>query len=196
MFEWVNLSILISSLVLFSLLYTLSTMPITLSEKFGQKAWKICSILRVFAMIFEFISLATLIIWIWFPIEKLAWKISSHWWIGLFIASLILIPGAIVMTIGMKDAGKETASPSEETEMYGGIYKYIRHPQTLGEMPMFVAIAFAVNSWFLVIVTFAYIIIYIPIMLYFEEKDLVKRFGESYKQYQKETGILFPKIKS
>jgi len=64
MFEWVNLSILISSLVLFSLLYTLSTMPITLSEKFGQKVWKICSILRVFAMIFEFILLATLIIWI------------------------------------------------------------------------------------------------------------------------------------
>lgn len=61
---------------------------------------------------------------------------------------------------------------------------------------MFVAIAFAVNSWFLVIVTFAYIIIYTPIMLYFEEKDLVKRFGESYKQYQKETGMLFPKIKS
>lgn len=111
MFEWVNLSILISSLVLFSLLYTLSTMPVTLSEKFGQGAWKVCSIMRVFAMIFEFISLATLILWIWFPIEKIDWKISSHWWIGLFIALLILIPGAIVMTIGMKDAGKETASP-------------------------------------------------------------------------------------
>ena len=79
--------------------------------------------------------------------------------------------------------------------MYGGIYNYVRHPQTLGEMPMFVALAFALNSWFLVIFTTVFIIIYTPLTLYLEEKDLVVRFGEGYKKYQKKVGILLPKIK-
>jgi len=99
------------------------------------------------------------------------------------------------MIKGMLDAGSETHTPSEETEMYGGIYNHIRHPQTLGEMPMFPAIAFMVNSWFLVIVLTTYIIIYTPIMIYLEEKDLVNRFGEEYRQYQKEVGVLLPKRK-
>jgi len=94
----------------------------------------------------------------------------------------------------MKDAGSETLSPSKDTKMYGGIYNYIRHPQTLGEFPTFVAISFFFNSWFLVILSSVYIIIYTPIMIHYEEIDLTKRFGEKYKEYQKRTGALFPKI--
>jgi protein-S-isoprenylcysteine O-methyltransferase Ste14 len=41
----------------------------------------------------------------------------------------------------------------------------------------------------------AYILIYTPIMIYFEERDLVKRFGDEYRQYQKEVGVLLPKLK-
>jgi len=197
MFEWINFAILLFSVIVFSLLYTLSTMPVTLSEKRGEKAWKECRNYRMIAMIFEFISLANIILWLWYPIEAVNWKISeSYWWIGVIIGASIMIPGIILMIKGMLDAGSETAAPSQETEMYGGIYKYIRHPQTLGEMPMFFAIAFATNSWFLVLLMTAYVLIYTPIMLYFEEKDLVKRFGESYTQYQKETGMLFPKWKA
>lgn len=95
----------------------------------------------------------------------------------------------------MRHAGSESLTPSEETQMYGGIYKHIRHPQTVGEFPTFVAIAFILNSWFLVIITALFIVIYIPIMIYYEEKDLVRRFGDKYVQYQKRTGALFPKIR-
>ena len=31
-------------------------------------------------------------------------------------------------------------------------------------------------------------------MIYYEEKDLVRRFGDSYREYQKRTGALFPKF--
>ena len=100
-----------------------------------------------------------------------------------------------IMIKGVVDAGSETLTPSEETKMYGGIYNHIRHPQTVGEMPMFVALAFALNSWFLVLYTFVFIIVYTPLIMYIEEKDLVKRFGDSYRQYQKETGAFFPKLR-
>ncbi len=170
-------------------------MPKTLATKLSEKAWKICKILRFIAIIFELLSIVNIILWLWYPIEFVNWEISSKWWIGVIVGGVIVIGGMIFMIKGMLDAGSETHTPSEETEMYGGIYNHIRHPQTLGEMPMFPAIAFMVNSWFLVIVLTTYIIIYTPIMIYLEEKDLVNRFGEEYRQYQKEVGVLLPKRK-
>ncbi len=196
MFEWINFSLLISSLILFSVLYGISTMPATLSKKRGEKAWKECRNLRIIASVFEGISIITAILWIWYPIPQLNWKIFSKWWIGFIVGSFITILGAIVLYLGVKHAGKETLTPSQDTEMYGGIYKYIRHPQTTGEMPMFPALALALNSWFLFILLTVFIIVYMPIIKYFEEKDLVERFGDSYKQYQKKTGAFLPKWKT
>lgn len=60
---------------------------------------------------------------------------------------------------------------------------------------MFPALAFMFNSWFLVIISSIFIIIYIPIMIHYEEKDLVKKYGEKYIEYQKSTGALFPKLR-
>ncbi|MFW9773800.1 MAG: methyltransferase family protein [Candidatus Heimdallarchaeota archaeon] len=151
--------------------------------------------LRIIAGIFEFMVVINLILWIWFPVPLINWKVHSNIVIGLIIGIVISIPCLALMLKGMKDAGSETLEPSKKTELYGGIYQYIRHPQSIGEFPLFVAIAFMVNSWFLVILMIIYILIYIPIMIFYEEKDLVSRFGEIYREYQKRTGILFPKLR-
>ncbi|MEJ2249650.1 MAG: isoprenylcysteine carboxylmethyltransferase family protein [Candidatus Lokiarchaeota archaeon] len=130
-----------------------------------------------------------------FPIQQFNWKVNSNFLIGVIIGLIIIIPGAILMIKGELDAGSETIKPSEETKMYGGIYNYIRHPQSLGEFPMFIGIAFIANSWFLVIIMALFIVIYVPIMIYFEEQDLIRRFGKDYLEYRKRTGALIPKIR-
>ena len=194
MFEWINFSLLIASLILFSVLYGISVQPAALSKKRGEKAWKECRNLRIIASFFETLVLISVILWIWYPIPQLDWKIFQEWWIGLIIGFLIVILGGIIVLKGVKDAGKETLTPSQETEMYGGIYRFIRHPQTTGEMPMFPALGFALNSWFLFALLTVFILIYIPIIQFFEENDLVRRFGDSYVQYQKRTGAFLPKL--
>lgn len=175
--------------------YTLSIQPMKRSAKYGDKAWRDCKNFRAIGGLAEFISSANLILWIWFPLPIVSeWIISSNIWIGIIIGTCILIPGIYLVIRGMKDAGAETLTPSKETKMYSGIYNYIRHPQTLGEFPMFIAMSFMFNSWFLVILSSLFIIIYTPIMIHYEEIDLVKRFGENYTEYQKRTGALFPKM--
>ncbi len=193
MFEWINLAILILSMLLFSILYVFSVMPATRGEKKGKEIWIKCRNLRIVASVFEGITLISIILWIWFPIEQLNWKIFSKWWVGIVVSLVIFIPGGIIVFKGVLDAGKETLTPSKDTEMYGGIYKHIRHPQTTGEMPMFPAIGLVVNSWFMVLIMTVFIIIYVPTVQYFEEKDLIKRFGVSYTEYQKTTGAFLPK---
>ena len=105
--------------------------------------------------------------------------------------AVIFLP---IMIIGVLHAGKESMTPGEAKEIHQGIYKYIRHTQTLGEWPLFVSFAFIANSCILLGISVTFMIIYTPIMIVMEEKDLVLRFGDSYKEYQKTTGALFPKF--
>jgi protein-S-isoprenylcysteine O-methyltransferase Ste14 len=193
--EWINFISLVISIFLFCYLYTLSLQPKKRSEKRGEKAWKEAAIYRSVSGFLELVILFNMILWIWFPISQLNWKVSDNFLIGVFIGVAILIPGIILMIKGMLDAGSETLKPSENTEMYSGIYEYIRHPQSLGEFPTFIGVAFMVNSWFLVIIMLLFNIIYAPIMVYFEEKDLIRRYGKDYKEYQKKTGAFFPKLR-
>jgi steroid 5-alpha reductase family enzyme len=193
---FINFGSLILSFLLLGILYTLSLQPMTRAEKYGEKAWKQCEIYRSIGGFFELLSVINLILWIWFPLPLGSeWKVNENIWIGVTIGLCILIPCGIILAKGMIDAGSEALTPSKETEMYGGIYKYIRHPQILGEFPMFVGLGFLFNSWFLVLICSVFIIIYTPIMIHYEEKDLIKRFGEKYIQYQKTTGALFPKLR-
>lgn len=192
----INFVIMLSTFFIMGYTYTLSIQPMKRSEKYGDKAWVDCKRFRSIGGLAEFISIGTLILWIWFPLPVVNdWIISSNIWIGIIIGLCILILGTYLMIRGIKDAGSETLSPSKETKMYGGIYNYIRHPQTLGEFPMFPAFGFIFNSWFLVIISSIFIIIYTPIMIYYEEKDLEMRFGEKYREYKRRTGVLFPKLR-
>ncbi len=195
MINWVNLGSLLLSIVLFCYLYTLSVQPIKREAQKGNLAWEQCMRLRIVASFFELIIAMNLILWIWFPIPMINWQVSINYGIGILIGFLIVIPCLMILLKGIRDAGKETLQPSQETQMYGGIYNHIRHPQSLGEFPLFIAIAFMVNSWFLIILMSLFVIIYVPIMVYYEEKDLLRRFGEKYREYQKRTGALLPKFK-
>lgn len=192
----INFISLIASFFVLAYFYTLSIQPVKRSEIHGDKAWKQCKKYRSIGGLGEFISIINLVLWIWFPLPIVSdWIISSNIWVGIFIGICILIPCVIILIKGVKDAGSETLAPSKDTEMYGGIYTYIRHPQTLGEFPTFVAVSFIFNSWFLVLISSLLIIIYTPIMIYYEEKDLTRRYGQKYIDYKKHTGALFPKLR-
>ena len=195
MIEWFNFYILFISTLLFSYFYTLSIQPVKRVEKRGERAWKECMMLRSLSIGFEIIKIINMVLWTWFPIPSLNWKIFSNNSIGVFLGVIISVPCTFILLMGVKNTGFETILPSKETLMNRGIYKYIRHPQSTGEFPLFIALAFAINSWFLVIVMAAHMIIYLPIMIYFEEKDLIRRFGDNYREYQKRTGAIFPKIR-
>ena len=194
--EIFNFSSLLISLLLMSYLYIISIQPVKRAEKYGDKAWNDCKKLRSICGFLELISIINIILWIWFPLPIFAtWIVNSNIFIGIIVAICIGVPCIIIMRKGVKDAGPETLSPSKDTEMYGGIYNYIRHPQTLGEFPLYVMFGFAVNSWFLVIISALFLVIYVPIMIHYEEKDLIRRFGKKYREYQKRTGALFPKLR-
>jgi protein-S-isoprenylcysteine O-methyltransferase Ste14 len=82
--------------------------------------------------------------------------------------------------------------PQKKGQLFDGIYKKIRHPQAMGELPLWWSGSLILNSPFLAL----YSIIMIPIfiaMTMVEEKDLQIRYGKKYADYKARTGFIIPK---
>lgn len=73
------------------------------------------------------------------------------------------------------------------------LYKFIRHPMYLGIILVFISSTTIYTDLFFINITC--IIFYIEIGSYFEEKSLVRKFGNSYIEYQKKTKRYIPKLR-
>ena len=193
MWPVINLISLILSFVGLAVLYLISLQPKKRESKVGPRAWKQSKNLRTVGFFCEALGISNIILWVWFPIPELGWKITQNPWIAVIMALILGIPCFIIMSIGVMQAGKESWEPHRETILDQGLYRHIRHPQAITEFPLFAIIAFGVNSWFLFGILTLYVIIFLPIMKTIEENDLIRRFGDTYEVYQKKTGAFFPK---
>jgi protein-S-isoprenylcysteine O-methyltransferase Ste14 len=190
----INFTVLLASAFLFLVLYVLSVSPAQLERRWGAKAYARCGWIRAVSMVFEFIAVGCYIVYYFYPLPlPLPTQFAWGWPISLVMGTLIGIPSIWLMVKGMMDAGAETAVPDKAHTLYGGIYKRMRHPQATGEMTIWWAIAFWLNSPFLVLFSFVWIPIFY-LMCLAEERDLVIRYGQPYLDYQKQTGFLLPKF--
>ena len=192
---WLNLISMHLSAILFAYLTTLSVMPVTREEDRGEKAWEECAKLRSISFVFAGIMILNTILWIWFPIPELAWVLSPDPLFGIILGIIIAVPCLAILRVAMRDAGKEMHAPQKGIQLHGGIYKKIRHPGAVGEMPLYVVVALFVNSLFLTVWMIIFILIFTPIHIYYEERDLLKRFGDVYSEYQRITPAVFPGLK-
>ena len=191
--SWLNFGILIASSFLFTLFYVKSVSPAALEKRVGRVAYQRCTTYRTVSSVFMIIVAGNYILYHWFPLPlPLPQTFSWPFWVSVVIAVLIGVPSLYLMLRGVKDAGEETMMPRREHEMYGGIYTRIRHPQAVGELPLWWVLAFLVHSPFLVILSFGYV----PVWYYFcvaEERDLLIRYGTAYEEYREKTGFWLPK---
>ena len=189
-----NFVVLISSALIFFALYVISVSPAHLERRWGEKAYPRCGRIRVVAMIFEFIAVGCYIVYYFYPLLfSLPMHFAWGWPISLALGTLIGVPSIWLMVKGMMDAGSESAMPDKSHTLYGGIYQYMRHPQATGEMTVWWAIAFWLNSPFLVLLSFMWVPLFY-LMCVIEERDLVVRYGQPYLDYQKQAGFLLPKF--
>jgi protein-S-isoprenylcysteine O-methyltransferase Ste14 len=194
MIAWLNFVILIISTLLTLYFYVKSVGPAALEQQISLDAYKKCTRYRSIAGLFMGVVTINYILYVFFPLSlPLPTTFPWHWWVSALIAVGIAIPSGYVWIRGMKDAGEETMVVKKEHTMYGGIYQKIRHPQAVGEMPIWWVIAFLLHSPFLVLYSFVWIPIFIA-MCKAEERDLLIRYGEPYAEYQKQTGFMIPKI--
>eukprot|EP01083_Nonionella_stella_P027254 75031_1 len=198
---YINFSCLVSSSVLFAYFYARSVSPVQFKKHYGEKlSFTYAKWIRQACFAVMFVSFYHF----WkYPSNRLETVESALGIPSKFSFSdktrnallwLIAIPTTVIEIWGLYDAGKETVRPSKDTEMYGGIYNYIRHPQAVGEFPFWWITALYLDSpamfWFSTV-------FYVPIWYWWckvEEQDLLLKYGDKYKEYMTRTGFWFPKL--
>jgi protein-S-isoprenylcysteine O-methyltransferase Ste14 len=110
--------------------------------------------------------------------------------LGQALAALMLLIGVfqtdILSFMGLRQVFEGERRSALVTE---GLYKYVRHPlYTAGLLMIWLAPAASINS----LTVFLGLTAYILLGAWFEERKLLREFGEAYAEYQMRTPMLFP----
>ena len=117
-----------------------------------------------------------------------------------------IIPGYILITAGGLIAfatamtfviiGKGTPAPFDSPREFvsTGLYKYVRNPMYIGGFLLFEGYAFLNLSFSMMIFPLFWLIIVHLFIVFYEEKTLEKKFGQSYKNYKNKVNRWIPKL--
>jgi protein-S-isoprenylcysteine O-methyltransferase Ste14 len=154
---------------------------------------------RWFRLLYNFIAIATLMPVLVLPvilIDKGIYAIPMPW----RLINLALQALAVVMLVaGVKQTGissfaglRQLFAPEDQEPpklVTGGLYRYMRHPlYTAGLLFIWLN---PVMTWNLLALNIG-LTAYIIIGAYFEERKLLREFGETYRVYKSKTPMLIP----
>ncbi len=147
-------------------------------------------------------------------IDNDVWLVAYPDWLWqiivvLHLGSIVLLYAAFMQNdylefLGFKQAyrglltilGK--APPGPDLELFGthrlevrGVYGWVRHPMMVGGFLFLMTSGPSLNN----IVYTALYTAYMVIGGYFEEKRMIKVFGEDYRRYQRQVGAFLPRAK-
>jgi len=143
-----------------------------------------------------------LMFWQWRPIgtERVAWDVQNStgrlvlealFWLGWLIVLISTFLIDHFDLFGLKQAyhylkGTEPTAHAFKTP---GLYKGVRHPLYLGFIIAFWSTPrMSMGHLFFAVMTTAYILVAIQ----FEERDMIRAYGEKYQSYRKRVSMLFP----
>lgn len=183
---------MVFSTFLFLYFYVQSVTPAGQEKVIGERAYRLCGRYRVAAIIFEFISAASYVVYFYHPLPVPLPRFFPWGWNTSTLAGVLLgAPSMCIMVKGMRDAGSEAIAPMKGQPMFGGVYEHVRHPQAAGEMLLRIVMGLMLNSPFLTLFSLVDIPVY-NIMCRAEEQDLLLRFGDDYAEYMKRTRMFIP----
>ena len=119
-------------------------------------------------------------------------------WSGLMLAgqgiSVILLFVAVLQTDTLSFVGLRQLFEEEKSGrlIVSGFYRYVRHPlYTFSLLILWLSPTMSINSF----IVYLALTVYILIGAYFEERKLVREFGQEYEDYRSVTPMLVPPLK-
>ena len=122
--------------------------------------------------------------------QYVLWALYAAGWSYLFIATFITNHFELM---GLRQVYLYFINKPYKTLPFVNnyMYRYSRHPMMLGVLVGMWALPVMSVSHFVMAVLLT---LYIVVGVFFEERDLVKQFGQTYQAYKKEVAALIPKM--
>lgn len=128
------------------------------------------------------------------PNQKMLETSPNLSYVGYMLATLgVVLTSRSLKEISFSSFLGLSGKKNEPTEhlVIRGIYSKIRHPLYLGLILIFLGY-FLVSGTVGALIHLSCLIGYLPFGIYFEEKNLLKKYGEAYADYQKTVPAIFP----
>jgi protein-S-isoprenylcysteine O-methyltransferase Ste14 len=128
--------------------------------------------------------------------NQMVYEVPSPWNLIMFAGqflSAILLGIAFMQTDSLSFLGLRQLFEKEETGalVVHGLYKIVRHPlYTFSLLFIWLTPSISQNS----LTVYIGSTLYILIGIYFEERKLLREFGEAYAEYKKSTPMLIPRF--
>src|SRR6266566_4951266 len=132
-----------------------------------------------------------LLFWLWRPIPQIVaavMALSFAGWLLVLVSTFLINHFELfgLHQVAINLAGRTMPAPRFKTPV---LYKLVRHPIYLG---------FIVAFWAAPVMTIGHLLFaavttaYIFVGIFLEERDLIQLFGEEYKRYRAQVGMLIP----
>ena len=190
---------LILSAILWGLIHSIMA-SLTFRAKLTN--WLSTEMMRFYRLFFNIFSVITLLPVLWLARilpDSTLYSIPKPWLYLMFFGQALAAIGEIIgffQTDIWEFAGlRQIIMPRAEGEnrlVVKGLYKYMRHPlYTFGLLFIWLIPVMSANM----LVLYISLTIYIIIGAYFEERKLLREFGEDYARYKENTPMLVPKVR-
>ena len=141
-----------------------------------------------------------LLFWQWRPIPPFVWTVTDprgivalqvvFWlgWLILLMSTFLLNHFELfgLQQVFTSAAKRDSSTPQFRTPLF---YRYVRHPLYLG---------FLISFWATPVMSAGHLLFsagasgYILVGIWFEERDLIAVFGDRYRRYREQVGMLLP----
>jgi methanethiol S-methyltransferase len=141
-----------------------------------------------------------LLLWQWRPIPDVVWRVENQaavaaiwavFWLGwgvLLLATFLINHFELfgLRQVFARLTGRSIPEAEFRTPL---LYRYVRHPIYLG---------FIMGFWAAPVMTAGHLLFaiggtgYIFVGIWFEERDLIAQFGDKYRRYRDQVGMLLP----
>ena len=149
---------------------------------------------RLFYNIFAVLSFAPILYLMISLPDRTLYAMPSPWsylmWAGQAISALLLFV-AVLQTDVLSFVGlRQLVAEAEKSDLItGGLYRFVRHPlYTFSLLILWLSPAMTVNTF----VAYVALTIYLIIGAMFEERKLLREFGQQYAEYKAITPMLIP----
>ena len=156
--------------------------------------------MKSYRLLYNFIAVISLVPVLYLLVslpDKTLCQVPAPWkylmLAGQAVSALFLIV-AVLQTDILSFAGLRQLVEEEEVGnlVTNGLYSSVRHPlYTFSLMILWFSPAMSMNSF----IIYAVLTIYVLIGIFFEERKLLREFGQAYEQYKSVTPMLIPALK-
>jgi methanethiol S-methyltransferase len=191
--------VILLAILLYGLIHSLLA---SLQAKALARRWFGTASNRWFRLFYNFVAVLTLLPIMLLPAvlaDKPLYKFPYPWYI---LTGVLQVIALVVLAVGVLQTGvmnflgiQQLFGGADEAQpqlVVDGLYRYVRHP---------LYTAAFVFIWLIPVMTLNLLALIIGLTIYtlvgasFEERKLLREFGEKYAQYRQETPMLIPRLR-